>query len=303
MTLRLPAGSIFELRPKHRAEREFAQRVESAFRADDVALARVRASILAQASARSVTTTRPSRWTGSFSWRLAAVAAVLVVALASGFAIIRSVPAGSSQAVVPGGSATASQAANGASADLDQADTSLKLVLTAFRTSDAADLNFVLVAYQARLAAIAIDVRRPGTDVAAARARLVSQASSLAGIASSVTPANASLFKQVSADLAGVIASLPSKPTPAPVNPGASHKPTPMPTSTATPTPTKKPVSTATPGNGKSNGKGNGNGNGNAGGNGNGNAGGNGKGNRNGNASGNGNGNAGSNGKGTGKNH
>jgi uncharacterized membrane protein YgcG len=302
MTARFSAGPIFELRPNHRAEREFAQQVESVFRPDDAAIARVRASILAQAPARSVTTARPSPRAGRFTWRLAALAAVLVVALASGFALIRSVPAGSSQAVAPGGSATASsQAATSATADLDQADTSLRLVLTAFRTSDAAGLKVVLVAYQARLAAIAIDVRRPGADVAAARTRLVSQASSLAAVGSAVAPANASLFKQVNADLAGIIASLPSKGTSAPANPGASHKPAPTPT----PTPTKKPVSTAAPGNGKTNGNANagGNGNGNAGGNGNGNAGGNGNGNAGGNGKGNGNGNAGGNGKGNSKNH
>ena len=48
MTGRLPAGSIFEMPGNRRAEREFAERVDSAFEPDQEAIARVRAAILAQ---------------------------------------------------------------------------------------------------------------------------------------------------------------------------------------------------------------------------------------------------------------
>jgi len=317
MTLRQPARPIFDPRPNHGAEREFARRVESTFRPDEAAIARVRASILAEAPAPSVTAGRPSRGVGSFAWRFAPFGMVLVMAIAGGFAILRALPAGSSQASAAGESATASLPSIGGSpTDLDQANASLQLVLDAVRAGDATSLRIVLVAYQARLAAIALDVRQPGTDLDAARARLLSQASALSGVAAAVTPDNAGLFDQVSADLAGIIASLPAKATPPAAHPGAGHSP-----AGSNPVTTTKPGSSSAPGkssaggngnpnsnaggNGNGNAGGNGNPNSNAGGNGNGNAGGNGNGNAGGNgnsnAGGNGNGNAGGNGKGHGK--
>jgi hypothetical protein len=293
MTVRHAATSIFDIRGNRRAEQEFALRVECAFAPSDATIARVRASILAQLPGPNVIT-EPSRTTRSaraFTLRLAPLALVLVVALASGFAILRALPADSSLTPASGVSATSSVPSTAsAPADLDRADASLQLVLATIRASDATGLKAILVAYQTRLAVLAIDLRQPGTDVAAARDRLQSQASSLSEIASAVAPVDAILFNQVRADLAGLIAALPVKATSTPGHPSAGHSPA---APTAAPTP--KPGSSNAPGNGNAN---DGKGNSNAGGNGNGNAGGNGKGN--GNAGGNGNGNAGGNGKGNG---
>ena len=284
-------GSIFEMPANRRTEREFAERVDSAFQPDQAAIARVRATILAQVP-QPATVQREVRvrWSGGFlTWRTTALALLLVVAVVTGFAIanLRSAPAGGSIAGVTGPSASASAATVTAEpVDLDQTQASLANVLTTAKSGSASALKTVLVAYETDLNAVATELRKPGANVGAARVQLLAQAKGLASIAPSVTPANAAIFREVSGDLDGLIASLPVAGTPDPGKPANNGHPA----ATPTPTPTHAPAPTPTPT--KHPGKGNGNGNGNAGGNGNGNgnAGGNGNGNGNGNAGGNGNG-------------
>jgi uncharacterized membrane protein YgcG len=280
MTGPLRIGSILEMPANRRAEREFAKRVDAAFQPDQAAIARVRAAILAQVP-RPVPAPQhaPARWSGSFpAWRAVALAVLLVVAVAGGFAVanLRSAPADGSIAGVASPSASAAPSAAVAPVDLGQSQASLANVLTTAKSGDAAALKMVLVTYQADLDADAAKLHRAGANTSTARAQLVAEAKGLASIAPSVTAANAGLFRAVSSDLAGLIASLPVSGRPDPAKPGNNGHPTHAPA--PTPTPTKHPGKGNGSGDAGGNGSGTGNGNGNAGGNGNGNAGGSGKG-------------------------
>ncbi|MGH2465707.1 MAG: hypothetical protein ACRDGI_09635, partial [Candidatus Limnocylindrales bacterium] len=201
MTNERPAGSFFDMRTNRRDERDFAREVDAAFAPDPAAIARVRAAVLAQApNLIKVEPRHATRWSaGPLAWRTAALAIVLLVAVAGGFAIVnlRTAPAGGSiaGATTPstaGSSAIASTSiANEAPADIDRSQASLASVVTTAKSGNAAALAVVLVTYEPNLTAIAVDLRRPGADLSAARARLVTQAADLASIASSVTGPNA----------------------------------------------------------------------------------------------------------------
>jgi len=287
----LPGFSLIDRIANRRTERTLVQHVDRAFEADPEVLDRVRSAILAQVPGATAVqpgpVARPRR--ANQSWHVSPALVVVALALAGGLAVVALRP-GSSGPVA--GVAVPSASSNaGETADLDQSDGSVQLVIAAARAGDATALRAVLLSYQASLASIRADLRLPGVDAGTVGSRLRAQATALASVAGSVTAANAALFGQVTTELNAIVASLPVIATPSPSGPAKAH-----------PTPSPAPAGSHQPGSSNAGGNGNGNaggnGNGNAGGNGNGNAGGNG----NGNAGGNGNGNAGGNGNGKGHN-
>jgi hypothetical protein len=288
MTTPGPTRALFAILANVRDERAFARQVDGPFAPDPAAIARVRAAVLAQAPQLiKVQPRQAARWSaGSLTWQTVGLAAVLAIAVAGGIAIadLRSAPApGSSAGWAYALPAASTATANGAPMDLDQSQATLANVLTTARSGDASALMAVLVDYEADLKAVAADLRRPGADVSAARAQLVTQASGLSAIAPSVTADNAAVFHEVSGELAALIASLPVTATPDPAKPADRDQlaAKPPPTHAHAPAPAPKPARHPGKGDGSDKAAGNGDGNGNGNGNGDGKGDENGKGNGN----------------------